>query len=193
MLEALHDRLAPAALARAVLLANHVLAGEPAATERLRPHAGRVLRVDMQGWPAVLPAWPALQLRLTPAGLLECVESADTAAPAPDLRLEVDASDPVRLAWGLATGERPAVQVSGDAALAADVDWVVTQVRWDIAADLERVLGPAPAQALSGLARALAHALRDLLPRSVAGHTAAPAPEPGTNRPPSERRPEGAA
>ena len=166
MLHTLLEGLMPALLDRAVLLANHVLAAEPAATQRLQPHAGRVVRVQAEGWPALLPAWPPLDFRLTPAGLLERIEEVDagaTAACVPDLHLAVDASNPAVLAWGLATGERPAVRVSGDAALAADVDWVVTNVRWDLTADLERVLGPGPAQALATFAGALARALRETL------------------------------
>jgi len=162
MLHALHDWLAPAALERAVLLANHVLAGEPAAAQRLRPHAGRVVSVQPQGWPALLPPWPVVRLRLTPAGLLEVPPADEPGLPEPDLHLEVEASNPAALAWRLAAGQRPAVQVRGDAALAADVDWVVTNVRWDLEADLERVLGPAPAQALVALAGAWARAVRAL-------------------------------
>jgi ubiquinone biosynthesis protein UbiJ len=159
MVNAIHDWLLPAALDRAVLLANHVLSGEPAATQRLAPHAGRVVRVQATGWPALLPAWPPVDLRLTAAGLLERVEQGEGLASGPDLQLGVDATNPALLAWNLAAGVRPAVQVVGDAALAADVDWVATNVRWDVQADLERVLGPGPAQALAGLVAALAQAL----------------------------------
>lgn len=166
MLHALHEWLAPSALDRAVLLANHVLASEPAATQRLRPHVGRVVRVQAEGWPALLPEWPPMDFRLTPAGMLERAAEAGAGGASssePDLHLVVDVSNPAGLAWRLAVGERPAVRVSGDAALAADVDWVVTNVRWDVAADLERVLGPAPAQALTALGGALARALRETL------------------------------
>ena len=41
------------------------------------------------------------------------------------------------------------MQIEGDAAFAADVNWVVGNVRWDIAADLERVMGPGLAEGLS--------------------------------------------
>ena len=157
-----HDWLAPAALDRVVLLANHVLSGEPAALHRLRPHAGRVVRVEALGWPAWLPAWPQVELRLTAAGLLERIQEPERSPPEPDLRLEVDLSDPARVAWSLAAGMRPAVRVSGDAALAADIDWVATHVRWDLQADLERILGPAASQALAGLVAACARTLRDV-------------------------------
>jgi ubiquinone biosynthesis protein UbiJ len=58
MIEALHALLAPALMERLVLLTNHVLSAEPVAVERLRPHAGRVLRIELDGWPRALPASP---------------------------------------------------------------------------------------------------------------------------------------
>jgi ubiquinone biosynthesis protein UbiJ len=36
----------------------------------------------------------------------------------------------------------------------------MTNLRWDVAADLERLFGPAVAQQLNRLGRALAHAVR---------------------------------
>lgn len=185
MVDAIQNWLLPAALDRAVLLANHVLSSEPAATQRLRPHAGRVVRVQVLGWPALLPPWPPVDLRLTAAGLLETVGAGEGPAGEPDLQLGVDASNPARLAWNLAAGVRPAVQVGGDSALAADVDWVVSNVRWDMQADLERVLGPGPAQALAGLAGALAQGLREAA-RAWPGARAGPAasPPPGGATPP---------
>jgi ubiquinone biosynthesis protein UbiJ len=59
MLQSLHDLLAPAAMARATLVLNHVLASEPAATARLQAHAGRradlAVRFDASN-PALLAA-----------------------------------------------------------------------------------------------------------------------------------------
>ena len=72
MRPALHEMLAPAAIERLTLLINHVLGREPVAMERLKPHAGRVLLLQAEGWPAFLPPWPVLAFRVTPAGLLEC-------------------------------------------------------------------------------------------------------------------------
>jgi len=123
------------------------------ATERLKAHRGRVLRVEVEGWRGPLPAPPALVLRITPAGLLELPEpvSEGAAEPLADLHMRVDASQPLDAARRVAAGELPAMSIDGDAALAADVNWIVANVRWDIAADLERVMPPAMAD---GLARA---------------------------------------
>ena len=57
-------------------------------------------------------------------------------------------------------GERPAVQFEGDAQFAADVNWLLANLRWDIAGDLESVFGPVVAQQLHQLGSAVAGALR---------------------------------
>lgn len=155
------DLLLPAATERFVLLANHVLFSAPAATERLKTHAGRLLRVEVEGWRFPLPPPPPLVLRITPAGLFEAA-SATEPGPEADLRLRVDASQPFEAARRVAGGELPPVQIEGDAALAADVGWVVTNVRWDIAADLERVFGPLVAGGLAQAGEKLAAAARTL-------------------------------
>ncbi|HEV8691648.1 MAG TPA: hypothetical protein VGQ91_15205 [Ideonella sp.] len=155
------DLLLPAATDRFVLLANHVLSSAPAATERLKAHTGRLLRVEVEGWRFPLPPPPPLVLRITPAGLFEAPSAAEP-APEADLHLRVDASQPFEAARRVAGGELPPVQIEGDAALAADVGWVVTNVRWDIAADLERVFGPLVAGGLAQAGEKLAAAARTL-------------------------------
>jgi ubiquinone biosynthesis protein UbiJ len=164
--------LAGAAVSRLALLANHVLASEPAATERLKPFAGRVLEMQLRQWPAVLPPWPPLVFRITAAGLLEWAEAeaeaeAETPAQAAaDLTVSVDASNPALLAWqGMASlwGQpKPAIEVAGDAALAAEVNWLAENLRWDVADDLQRILGPGPALAFSQWAKGAAQAIRGL-------------------------------
>lgn len=164
MVQTLQALFVPAVLDRVVLCANHVLSRDGVAPQRLQAHAGRSLRVQLEGWPEFLPPWPALALRITPAGLFERVEGAGAMAGAgealaPDLQLWLDATQPLALARRLAAGEGPSVRVEGDAQLASEVNWLVTHVRWDAAADLERLIGPAAAQALASLAAAVAAAL----------------------------------
>ena len=169
MAHPLTDLLLPAATARFVLLANHVLSTAPAATERLRAHAGRVLRIEVDGWRIPLPPPPPLTLRISPAGLVEAGESvADSGTAGADLRLRVDASQPLDTARRMATGEWPALQIEGDVTLAADVNWVIANVRWDIAADLEQVFGPAVADGLARAGAQAASAARSLA-QGVAG------------------------
>lgn len=148
----------PAALSRLTLLINHIIGREPAAQARLVPHAGRRLRVSVLDLPSVLPALPPLSLRITPAGLLEW-EPLDDAAPA-DLQVRVRLDNPLAVGWAVLKGQWPAMQVEGDAALAADVNWLAQNLRWDLADDLHRLFGPGPAQFLSSGARQMAAALQ---------------------------------
>lgn len=163
MIEPLNSLLTPAVMTRVTLALNHVLGAEAVATARLQAHAGRSVRVRLDGWPALLPPPPGLAFRVTPAGLLEWC-GAD-AGEVPDLMLKVDASNPALLLARLAAGERPTVAIEGDAGLAADVDWLVQNLRWDVAGDLEAVLGPVAAEQLARLGSALARGLRAALAR----------------------------
>ena len=177
MLHSLHAQfeslVTPALAQRLTLLINHVLASEAVATDRLRLHKGRRLRLVLDNWPALLPTPPLLHWRVTPAGLLEwagefagerageSAPSTPAAAPAPaDLTLRLDASNPAALLVGGLLGKAPAVQVEGDAQLAGDVNWLMQNLRWDVAADLERLFGPALAQPLQRLGGAIAAAVR---------------------------------
>lgn len=158
MLDTFQQLAASAFMQRLTLVLNHVLAGEEAALQRLRPHAGRFIRLQMNGWPSLLPPPPELSFQVTPAGLLEW--TGPQAPPVVDLRLSLDASNPARaLAQGLA-GQRPAVDIAGDAALAADVSWLMDHVRWDIQDDVARLVGDGPAHELARMGRLLAGGLR---------------------------------
>lgn len=159
MLHALHDLLAPAAMGRTTLVLNHVLASEPVATERLRAHAGRRIDIQPQAWPALLPPLPRLAFLVTPAGLLDWDGQGEGTGPA-DLTVRFDASNPALLAARALTGETPQVEVEGDAQLAADVNWLLQNLRWDVEADLERVMGPAAAHQLARLGGGLARGVR---------------------------------
>lgn len=158
MLHTLPTLLAPAVLERLTLLANHVLGSEAVATERLRPHAGRRLELHLNGWPSLLPAPPQLAWRITPAGLLEWQGLEPGAVP--ELRVALDASNPAALAARMLAGEPPKLQIEGDAQFAADINWLAQNLRWDLAADLERLFGPVVAQQLASLATALAQGLK---------------------------------
>ena len=149
----------PAALQRLTLLINHIIGREPAAQARLMPHAGRRLRVSVLDLPSLLPGLPSLSLLITPAGLLEWEPPNDMAAPA-DLQVRVQVDNPLAVGWAALNGQWPAMQVEGDAALAADVNWLAQNLRWDVADDLHRLFGPGPAQFLSSGAGQLAAALQ---------------------------------
>jgi len=150
--------LAPALAERLTLVINHVLSGEPVAVERLRAHAGRTLVLTLAGWPGLLPPPPALAWRVTPAGLLDWCGAAGVDGP--DLAVRIDASNPALLLARMLGGEPPAVQIDGDAALAGDVNWLLQNVRWDVAADLERLFGPVVAHQLHQAGRMVAGGMR---------------------------------
>lgn len=159
---------------RLILLLNHVLASEPVAQQRLQPHAGRRLRVACDGWPRLLammlPPPAALQVEVTPAGLLElCPMLEDEAAAAPELEVVVDTHDPLGLVSRVLAGGTPQLQLAGDAQFAADVNWLAENLRWDVAADVERLFGPVSAQRLSTWGLAVARALREAVVRLSAG------------------------
>lgn len=153
---------------RVVLLLNHVLRREPEATLRLRPLAGVQLQVVLEGRPAPwLPVLPPLALVVTPAGLFERLDIPDAAAPLPPggLRTVIDGSTPLRSAWQLLQGQRPAVRLEGDAATASVVNWLFEHLRWDLGDELQRLVGPAPAQWLAQGAAAVRSALRQWIAR----------------------------
>jgi len=158
MLHTLQQMFAPAVLERLTLLVNHVLAGEAVATQRMLPHAGKVVQLELTAWPSLLPPPPVLAWRVTPAGLLEWCGPDPLGAA--ELRLGLAAANPALMAAQLLAGVRPAVDVAGDAQLAGDVNWLMEHLRWDPAADLERVFPPPVAQGLYRVGVALAGGLK---------------------------------
>lgn len=138
---------------RVVLFLNHVLMQEPQAQERLRRQQGKPVRV----------AWGDFHLTLaaTPAGLLE--------RPAgdrqPELHVTVSQTSPLELARQVVGGGRPMVDIRGDVQLAAEVAWLVDNVRWDVEEDLSRVVGDAAAHTLVRGASAAASGLKAFVGR----------------------------
>lgn len=162
------DMVAPAVWQRLTLLINHVISREPVAMQRLAPHAGRRVVLEVQGWPSWAPPLEPLCLAVTPAGLFEWQPHGLQSEVQPDLRVRVLLSDPLHLAPRMFQGQLPPVQVEGDAALAADVNWLAEHLRWDVADDLQRWAGPAVAQ---GLAQ-LGGTLKAGLPKALAALSA---------------------
>jgi ubiquinone biosynthesis protein UbiJ len=164
------DLWLPAVRNRMVLFVNHVLNGCPPAGERLRAHAGKVVKVDVSGWPGLIPVPPPLALRVTPAGLFEAVEMADGGGVSIDLSVKLDASQSAKIAESAFRGGVPPMAIEGDAAFAADFSWIAQNVRWDPAADAERFFGPTVAEGVSrasaGFAQA-AEAAKDAMGRML--------------------------
>jgi len=151
------ERLQPPAWAiheiqhRAVLFLNHVLQQEPEAQQRLLRQQGRVVQLQ---WRMV-----SMKLVATPAGLLD-LAPADALA---ELMLTVTEESPFGLARAALRGDKPDVRIEGDVQLAAEVNWLVDHVRWDVEDDLARAIGDVPAHAIAtGAARVVA-ALRQFV------------------------------
>jgi ubiquinone biosynthesis accessory factor UbiJ len=158
MLQTVRELLLPAAQARVLLLINHVVAREDSALDKLKPHAGRRLRVEAADVPGWLPAPPPMRVAITPAGLFEADSHADDEPG--DLTLRLSLPTPAELLDALAGNAAPRVRIDGAADLAADMHWLVDNLRWDIEADLAQVLGPTPARLVMSVGRAGANSLR---------------------------------
>ena len=146
---------------RLVLFLNHVLMQEKEATNRLVRQKGRVARVQWRSY--------SLALVITPAGLFNVAPETAT----PDLRLEVTQTSPFSLAQGALRGDKPAIRIEGDVQLAAEINWLVDHVRWDVEEDLARVIGDAPAHTLAQFAGRAAQTLRQFVGSRMAAASAA--------------------
>lgn len=146
---------------RTVLLLNHVLMQEPQAMERLARQKGRV----------VLTQWRTFTFKLciTPAGLLDLALAEQVA----DLTLVITDDNPLVIAQALMQGGKPAVRIEGDVQLAADLNWLIDNVRWDIEEDLARVMGDAPAHGMVQAAKSMAQALQQFVGKSTSGASGA--------------------
>jgi ubiquinone biosynthesis accessory factor UbiJ len=152
---------------RLVLLLNHVLQQEPEAQARLKRQVGRLVEAHWRHFSVRLVATPAGLLDLGPAGQV------------PDLTLTLTEESPFSLAQTALRGQKPPVRIAGDVQLAAEVQWLVDHVRWDLEEDLARVFGDAPAHALGSVLRRMGEAVRQFAGRgSAAASTPAGTPAP---------------
>ena len=136
---------------RIVLLLNHVLMQENEAMTRLVRQKGQVALIKWRQF--------AIKFIVTPAGLLDLAP----ALAVPDLTLALTDDSPLAVLESLLRGNKPAIRVEGDVQLAAEVNWLVDHVRWDLEDDLARIVGDAPAHALGQATRTLADALRQFV------------------------------
>jgi ubiquinone biosynthesis accessory factor UbiJ len=136
---------------RAVLFLNHVLQQEPEAQQRLIRQQGKVVRFQ---WRFI-----TMQLIATPAGLLDLAPEGAT----PELTLTVMQESPFDIVRSGLRGDKPEVQIVGDVQLAAEVNWLVDHVRWDVEDDLARLIGDVPAHAIGTGARRVVAALRQFV------------------------------
>ena len=119
--------------------------------DRLRRQQGKRLQLSWGGFEFVLQP--------TPAGLLAVSQQ----GAEPDLRLRVAEASPLALAQSVLAGAKPPVEIQGDVQLAAEVAWLVDNVRWDVEEDLARLLGDPVAHQLAAAGRMLVQGLRSFL------------------------------
>jgi ubiquinone biosynthesis protein UbiJ len=153
---------------RLVLTLNHVLMQEPEAQARLARQKGRLVEAQWRNF--------AMRLVATPAGLLDLAPATAT----PDLTLTLTEDSPWQLAQAALRGDKPPVRIAGDVQFAAEINWLVDHVRWDLEEDLSRVVGDAPAHAIGQGVRRMAEALRKFAGPAA---NAAPAATAGTVQP----------
>lgn len=144
---------------RVVLFLNHVLMQEPEALQRLKRQTGKPVKVRWGDFHLTLAA--------TAAGLLERPDGDRQ----PELNVTLTQSSPFDLARRVLSGEKPSVDIQGDVQLAAEVAWLVDNVRWDVEEDLSRVLGDGPAHTLAGFARSAATAVKGFAGQARASGT----------------------
>jgi ubiquinone biosynthesis protein UbiJ len=132
---------------------NHLLAAQSWATARLLPHAGDVIRLEL---PPVL-----VELAVTAEGLFEPASGRE-----PAVTITVPASSLPRL-LARDMQARRAVTVTGNVGLAADLEYLFANLRWDAEADLSRVVGDIAAHRIGRAARAAADVPREVA-RSIA-------------------------
>jgi ubiquinone biosynthesis protein UbiJ len=141
---------------RVVLLLNHVLMQESEAMTRLMHQKGQTLLLQWRSF--------TFKLTATPAGLLDLAPTEFT----PDLVMTVTETSPLALAQAVLRGDKPAVHIEGNVQLAAEVNWLVEHVRWDLEEDLARVIGDVPAHTLSQVAQSVVAGLRQFITKAAA-------------------------
>jgi ubiquinone biosynthesis protein UbiJ len=136
---------------RIVLLLNHVLQQDPEAMQRIGRQKGRIVKFGWQQYNLMLTA--------TPVGLLALAAQSTDTPPKFDLLLEIIDADVALIGKKLMQGDKPNVRIEGDVQLAAEVQWLMQNVVWDIEGDLARVVGDVPAH---HIAAAMAEVRRNL-------------------------------
>jgi len=138
---------------RVILFINHVLMQEPAARARLQRQKGRSIQLVWRDF--------VFQCVCTPAGLMEWLPTDSSSKP--DLILQINEPSPFALAKVALQGDKPPIRIEGDVQLAAEVNWLIAHVRWDVEEDLSRIIGDAPAHMVVQNAKKVVEALRSFV------------------------------
>ena len=162
---------------RLVLFLNHVLMQEKEAMDRLVRQKGRIARVQWCQY--------SMALLVTPAGLFDVAPEGAT----PDLMLEVTETSPLSLAQTALRGDKPTIRIEGDVQFAAEINWLVDNVKWDVEEDLARVIGDVPAHTIAKVARTASQALRQFVGSRMGGKKPAEEAATSSNSAPASSAP----
>lgn len=132
---------------RLVLIVNHVLQQDGRAIDQLLPHQGKTVQAQWRSF--------NIGLRVTPAGLTALESNIDTA----DLSVQISETNPLQLINQTALGQRPKIQIHGEAELASTIHWLAENLRWNVQEDIAQIIG---AQAAQNLVK-IANIVRDVL------------------------------
>lgn len=120
---------------------GHVLRQNPWAGDRLRPHAGRTIKLTLAPFEAMLTI--SDEGNFLPAAPGATADATIRIPPGAMLRLMAD-QPPEHV-----------IQMDGDTTLATDVGAVLRQLQWEYEEDLSRLIGDIPAHALVTLGHQL--------------------------------------
>ncbi len=123
-----------------IAFVNHLLDAEPWAREKLAPFAAKRVQVKA-------PPLPDLAFAVSAEGRLESAGEG-----APDLTVTLSPADLPRLLAGDDTVLR-SIGFTGDAELAAALQYLAKHLRWELEEDLSRVVGDVAAHRVANTAR----------------------------------------
>ncbi len=153
---------------RALLAAlNHLLAANDTARASLRPHAGRLIRLEAREL-AQLSPWFSMMVCVNAEGLLEAAPM-ETASPSVTMTIRPSLNAGFAVLSKGPAGLQPHLRIDGDVLLAAALGELSRTLRWDVEEDLSRLTGDVVAHRIVGLAAGAVHALRELGERAGAG------------------------
>jgi ubiquinone biosynthesis protein UbiJ len=141
---------------------NHLLAQSSWARDRLRPHAGRHVRLNLAPFAATFT--------VTATGTFASTDEA------PEVTLELPLSEAFAAAGGGLDALMAKPRISGSADLAEALAFVFRRLRWDAEEDLARFVGDIAAHRLATAAARLAQAPRRLA-KALAGRSLVTAAE----------------
>lgn len=135
-----------------IQLLNALLARESWARERLRPHAGKVVRLVLGS--------VDISLEISPGGSIQAARQAP-----PNVVLTMAAQDLPRMLRADTDERMQAVHIEGEAALAHVVADLARDLRWDVEDDLAGLIGDLPARMLMRGARGVFGGMRESVAR----------------------------